>query len=204
MTSGVPAGVPAARSASAPSLAPAVGRAAAGARAVLTVVPRARTASVAAPRLPFAVAVVGLLVAGLIGLLVLNTVLGKDAFRLHELQVQSRELADREQSLTREVEAARSPASLAAKAGALGMVPAGPPAFLRLPDGAVLGSAEPALAPEVPEPLPVPVEGAADEPVPADAETSTGTSTETSTETLTARTPPPRPLPITAAEPEDG
>ena len=166
MTSGLPSGATAG-SAAAPALAPAVGRAAAGARAVLTVVPRAR-AEASAPRLPFAVAVVGLLVAGLIGLLVLNTVLGKDAFRLHELQVQGRQLADREQSLTREVEALRSPSSLAAKASALGMVPAGPPAFLRLPDGAVLGSAEPALAPELPEPVPVPVDGAVEEPPPGE------------------------------------
>lgn len=122
-------------------------------RAVLTVVPVGETAG---SRAPFAFAVVALLVSGLIGLLVLNTVLGKDAFRLYALQVEGRQLADREQSLTREVEALRAPSALAAKAAALGMVQAGPPAFLRLPDGAVLGSPLPAEAP-----LPAPVPAAA-------------------------------------------
>ena len=117
-------------------------------RAVLTVVP---AREVAGSRAPFAFAVVALLVSGLIGLLVLNTVLGKDAFRLHALQVEGRELADREQALTREVEAMRAPSSLAQKAGALGMVQAGPPAFLRLPDGTVLGAPVPAAAPVPPE-----------------------------------------------------
>lgn len=113
-------------------------------RAVLTVVP---VREVAAPRAPFVVAVVSLLVTGLIGLLVLNTVLGKDSFHLFELRGENRALLDQEQVLVREVEILRSPATIAEKAAGLGMVPAGPPAFLRLPDGAVLGSAEAAQAP---------------------------------------------------------
>jgi hypothetical protein len=120
-------------------------------RALLTVVPVGETA---APRAPFAFAVVALLVTGLIGLLVLNTVLGKDAFKLHALQVEGRKLADTEQVLTREVEALRAPTALAEKAAALGMVDPGPPAFLRLPDGAVLGSAVPAAAPGELQPAP--------------------------------------------------
>lgn len=133
-------------------------------RAVLTVVPVGETAG---SRAPFAFAVVALLVSGLIGLLVLNTVLGKDAFRLHALQVEGRELADREQSLIREVEALRAPSALAEKAAGLGMVQAGPPAFLRLPDGAVLGAPVPAEAPLPPEDAtPVPAPEAA--PVPAE------------------------------------
>jgi hypothetical protein len=102
----------------------------------------------AAPRAPFIAVVVSLLVAGLLGLLVLNTVLAKDAFRLHTLQIEARQLADTEQVLIREVEALRAPSALAAKATEMGMVQAGPPTFLQLSDGAVLGSAEPALAPE--------------------------------------------------------
>lgn len=146
-------------------------------RAVLTVVPIGETS---APRAPFVAAVVALLVSGLIGLLVLNTVLAKDAFRLHALQVADRQLADREQALTREVEALRAPAALAAKASALGMVQAGPPAFLRLPDGAVLGAAVPAQAPApadgsapapVPAPVPAPAAQAPAEPPADDSET---------------------------------
>lgn len=132
-------------------------------RALLTVVP----AGEPQPRAPFAAAVVALMVTGLIGLLVLNTVLAKDAFKLHALQVEGRQLADTEQVLTREVEALRAPAALAEKAAAMGMVQAGPPAFLRLPDGAVLGSAEPAKSPE--ELTPVPEAQAAPEPLPVES-----------------------------------
>ena len=139
-------------------------------KTVLTVVPSREPSG---SRAPFVVAVVSLMVAGLLGLLVLNTVVAKDSFRLHTLQVEGRKLADREQALTREVEALRAPSALAAKASAMGMVQAGPPAFLRLPDGAVLGSAEPALAPE--ELLPAPQPQAAPQPAPAPAPTSTST-----------------------------
>ena len=116
-------------------------------RAVLTVVPVRAVA--AETRGPFAVAVVALLVAGLFGLLFLNTVLGKDSFHLHELRVEAVQLADTEQALVREVESLRAPGTLAEKATELGMVQAGPPAFLRLSDGAVLGATDPA-APELP------------------------------------------------------
>lgn len=103
----------------------------------------------AAPRAPFIAVVVSLLVAGLLGLLVLNTVLAKDAFRLHTLQIEARQLADTEQVLIREVEALRSSSALAAKATEMGMVQGGPPTFLQLTDGVVLGAAEPAVDPEL-------------------------------------------------------
>ena len=100
-----------------------------------------------APRAPFVAVVVCLLVAGLLGLLVLNTVLAKDAFTLHTITLDSRTLADREQTLSREVEDLRSPQALADRAAQFGMVQAGPPAFLRLPDGAILGAATAGLPP---------------------------------------------------------
>jgi hypothetical protein len=112
--------------------------------AVLRLVPTARTG---APRAPFVTLVVVLLAGGLLGLLALNTMLAQDAFRLHRLSQQGKVLADREQVLQREVEAMRTPGALAARATALGMVPAGPPAFLRLQDGRVLGAEVPAGAP---------------------------------------------------------
>ena len=116
------------------------------------------TAQRDAPRAPFVAVVVSILVAGLLGLLVLNTALAKDAFAVHTLSQDGRTLADQEQSLSREVEALRSPQALAARAAELGMVQAGPPAFLRLPDGAVLGAAGPAVLPEgAPGPAPVDV-----------------------------------------------
>lgn len=103
-----------------------------------------------AARAPFIAAVVVILALGLLGLLLLNTVLAQDAFRLHSLQVQGRVLADHEQGLQREVERLQSPQSLAARAATLGMVPGGPPAFLRLSDGKVLGAAVPGQAPPPP------------------------------------------------------
>jgi len=107
-----------------------------------------------AARTPFVAMVVLLLLTGLLGLLLLNTVLAEDAFRLHALQVDGRALADREQELQRDVADLQSPRSLAARATSLGMVPGGPPAFLRLADGKVLGSAVPGSAPLVLPPVP--------------------------------------------------
>ena len=97
-----------------------------------------------AARAPFVLVVVALLLTGLLGLLVLNTVLAQDAFRLHKLQVDARTLADREQALQRQVSDLQSPHALAARATSLGMVPGGSPTFLRLSDGKILGRAEPA------------------------------------------------------------
>jgi cell division protein FtsB len=124
-----------------PSLRAASGRSRARA---LRLVPQARSK---AARTPFVVVLVALLGGGLLGLLALNTVLAQDAFRLHALKTQGRELAVREQALQREVESLRTPQALAARAQEMGMVPAGPPAFLRLSDGAVIGVPEPGLAP---------------------------------------------------------
>jgi type II secretory pathway pseudopilin PulG len=107
-----------------------------------------------AARAPFVMVVVVILAVGLLGLLLLNTVLAQDAFRLHALQVQSRTLADQEQSLQREVERLQSPQSLATRATALNMVPGGTRAFLRLSDGKVLGVALPGEAPPPPPPPP--------------------------------------------------
>jgi len=103
--------------------------------------------SAALPRTTFVILLVSLLIGGLIGLLMLNTVLARDAFVLDSLKADGRELADREQALQREVELLRAPQSLAVRATELGMVQAGPPAFLRLADGAVLGAPVPGAAP---------------------------------------------------------
>ncbi len=116
-------------------------------RGSLRVVPAPRPGK--ASRAPFLVVVVAMLGAGLLGLLALNTMLAQDAFHLHELQASGKTLDEREQALDKEVEALQAPASLASRATSLGMVPGGPPAFLRLPDGAVLGQADP-LDPEAP------------------------------------------------------
>lgn len=144
-------------------------------RGALRIVPPRAAPRRKAARAPFLIVVVAMLAAGLLGLLALNTMLAQDAFHLHELQASGKALDEREQALEKEVEALQAPAGLAARATSLGMVPGGPPAFLRLPDGAVLGQADPD-APEAPvvpplvstaKPLPKPAVAATTAPDPA-------------------------------------
>ncbi|MET8954910.1 hypothetical protein ACWEO4_15380 [Streptomyces sp. NPDC004393] len=92
----------------------------------------------AAARTPFVLLVVLLLGGGLIGLLVLNSALSEGAFRLDDLQRQTKNLTDEEQALQRDVDAYAAPDALQRRARELGMVPGGDPAFLN-PDGTVRG-----------------------------------------------------------------
>lgn len=112
-------------------------------RALRLVPPRA----VRAPRAPFIALLLGLLAAGLIGLLVLNTLIAANSFRLHALGQHDAALSLRQQQLQRDVELKEAPNALASEAGRLGMVPAGNPAFIRLSDGKVLGVPVPATVP---------------------------------------------------------
>lgn len=121
--------------------------------AALRLVPTGRTS---APRAPFITLVVLLLAGGLLGLLALNTALAQGSFRLYALTTEGKELADREQVLEREVETLRTPRNLAQKARELGMVQSGAPAFLRLPDGTVLGAEVPAPADAPADEVPAP------------------------------------------------
>lgn len=130
-------------------------------------------------RVPFVAVLVSLLVAGLLGLLMLNTVLAQGSFALYTLRDDARVLADREQALLREVEALRSPATLAEKAAGLGMVPGGQPAFLRLPDGAILGA-------DIPAELPVDVLAEGEAPAGAGATADEADTSGTTDEAATA------------------
>ncbi|MFI0963507.1 hypothetical protein ACH4S8_19165 [Streptomyces sp. NPDC021080] len=91
-----------------------------------------------AARTPFVFLVVMLLGGGLIGLLVLNSALSEGAFRLDDLQKDTKSLTDEEQALQRDVDAYSAPDALQRRARELGMVPGGDPAFLG-PDGTVKG-----------------------------------------------------------------
>ncbi|MCW2598368.1 MAG: hypothetical protein JWM02_197 [Frankiales bacterium] len=113
----------------------------------LRLVPQRRSS---AARAPFLVVVVTLLVGGLLGLLLLNTLVAQDSFTLHDLGKQATSLSRQEQELARQVQALQAPAALASRATALGMVPGGPPAFLRLSDGKVLGQPTAGVAPVAP------------------------------------------------------
>jgi hypothetical protein len=87
--------------------------------------------------------VVALLGFGLLALLLLNTASAQDAFRLSDLQRQSKALADQEQSLSRQAAGLSDPASVAAAAAKLGMVPGAVPIFLgpgqKVPAGEIIG-----------------------------------------------------------------
>ncbi|WP_317454117.1 septum formation initiator family protein [Streptomyces sp. TRM68416] len=98
-----------------------------------------------AARTPFVLLVVLLLGGGLIGLLVLNSALSEGAFRLDDLQKETKSLTDEEQALQRDVDAYSAPDALQRRARELGMVPGGDPAFLDL-DGTVKGVPAPAPA----------------------------------------------------------
>ena len=94
----------------------------------------------------FPLAMLATLVLGLISTLMINTALAEGSYERGALVSEATFLADRQESLTHELDNLRAPATLAQKALALGMVPAQSPAFVRLSDGVVLGVAGPATA----------------------------------------------------------
>ncbi len=97
-----------------------------------------------AKRAPFVVVLLTVLGAGLVGLILLSTVLQAQAFTLSELSSQAATLEREQQELEREVDALQAPAAVAERALGLGMVPNANPAFLRPSDGEVIGSPRPA------------------------------------------------------------
>jgi hypothetical protein len=114
---------------------------AAAERARLTVVPRTLTRP---PQLPFAILTAVALIGGVVGLLMFNTNMAAASFRVNDLQQQLTALQAREDQLNLSLDKLNDPQRLARRARALGMVPLGSPAFLRLSDGRVLG--DPAVA----------------------------------------------------------
>ncbi|WNB84858.1 hypothetical protein [Cellulomonas sp. ATA003] len=95
-------------------------------------------------RVPFVVLCIAILAGALLGALVLNTTMASAAYEKHEMEIELAQLARTEQSLQTQLEAQASPPQLAASARALGLVQAPPSAYLRLADGAVLGTPTPA------------------------------------------------------------
>ena len=114
------------------------------------------------PRMPFVLFVVVLLVAGLVGLLLLNTGLQQGTFRVTALTKQAQDLRDQQEGLEHQVRTLEAPQNLAGRALKLGMVPNPNPVFLRLSDGKVLGVPEKgrkgagatAFGPALPKPKP--------------------------------------------------
>ncbi len=102
----------------------------------LTIVPKV---AARAPRIPFALLVVSVLAAGLVGLLLLNTALQRGAYTVTALQQTSADLSLRQQNLQTEVAALEAPQRISQRAVRLGMVASDSPAFLSLKTGQVIG-----------------------------------------------------------------
>jgi len=147
----------------------------------LRLVPKRRSS---AARTPFVVVIVSLLVVGLLGLLLLNLMVQRGSFELHTLSKQGRALDLQEQTLSNRVQGLQAPGVLAQRAASLGMVPGGPPAFLQLPSGRVLGEARPGVAPVTL--------------LPAKATTSTASTASTASTTSTQRNRPAASKPATS------
>jgi hypothetical protein len=114
-------------------------------RARLTVVPPRRAIGrTQAARTPFAVLVIAMLVAGVVGLLMFNTNMQQASFKATALQERVNTLTAQEQGLDMELDALRDPQRLAVAAKDLGMVPPSQPAFIELSTGRVLGTPTPA------------------------------------------------------------
>ncbi|SDZ07607.1 hypothetical protein SAMN05444365_105194 [Micromonospora pattaloongensis] len=99
---------------------------------------------VAVPRAPFVALVLVVVVGGVLGILMVNTKINENAFRLGTLKEQQASLDIRQQQLENEIAQHEAPGNLAAQARKLGLVESGPPAFIRLPDGRVIGVPQPA------------------------------------------------------------
>ena len=95
-------------------------------------------APVSAPRAPFVALVLVLVIAGVVGILVLNTMIAENAFLLNDLKKQQSTLDQDEQRLRSDLADKESPAKLKARATQLGLVPSKTPQFLLLPDGRTL------------------------------------------------------------------
>lgn len=105
-----------------------------------------------APRIPFAMLVVGLIVGGLCALLALNTASAANELARHDVAGKDSDVADQLEQVRNEVAASAAPGSLGSAAAALGMVPAGAPAFLRIDaTGKVTLLGRPARATSVPQ-----------------------------------------------------
>ncbi|RZU52950.1 hypothetical protein EV385_4834 [Krasilnikovia cinnamomea] len=140
----------------------------------VTAAPRLRVAPPApirAPRAPFAVVVVALVVAGVLGILVINTKTNENTFRISRLQDEKARMDAHQQQLENQIAGYESTGNLDAAARRLGLVKADTPAYIRLPDGKIIGvpkpgNGEPAVTAQQP--------GKAADPATAKARTVTG------------------------------
>lgn len=95
----------------------------------------------ARPKLAYALVAVGGLTVIFLAQLLLSIALSNGAYQISSLLIEKRDLGRVEGSLSEQLELVGSTQNLAANAQNLGMVGTSAPAFLRLSDGAVIGSA---------------------------------------------------------------
>jgi hypothetical protein len=100
-------------------------------------------APISVPRAPFVAGVIGVVIAGVLGILLINTKTNENSFEIADLQKQSSALDAQQQDLDNQLAIVSSPGSLDAAARRLGLVKA-TPALIRLPDGRVIGMLKPA------------------------------------------------------------
>ncbi|MEU9885645.1 hypothetical protein [Sphaerisporangium sp. NPDC051011] len=94
-----------------------------------------------APRAPFVLLIVGLLCGGLVSLLLLNTVLAQDSFRVSDLRDSTRELHQQAQDKKKQLLSGSQSDELARKARELGLKPdRSAPETLTVTDGQVAPS----------------------------------------------------------------
>lgn len=92
----------------------------------------------------FATTCIGLLIAGLIALLLLNTALAQGSLALGDLQRESVRLSDTAGNLQEEIDRASATGALARSAAAIGMVRMNTRGYVDLSKGTVTGEPEPA------------------------------------------------------------
>jgi outer membrane murein-binding lipoprotein Lpp len=107
--------------------------------------PRLRVAPpapITVPRAPFVALVLTLVVAGVFGILLINTKTNENSFQISELQKQQAVLDNEQQQLQKQIDMYETPGNLHAAARKLGLV-IGQPALIRLPDGRVINPLTP-------------------------------------------------------------
>lgn len=97
----------------------------------------------ALPTSAFALIVLFILVAGMVGLVWISTLIQGRSAELADLQAQEAELGYQRAALSAQVQDLRSTQNLANRAWNLGMRPNPHPAFIEMPSGRIIGEANP-------------------------------------------------------------
>lgn len=108
--------------------------------------PRLRVAPpapVSAPRAPFVAGMIAVVIAGVLGILLVNTKTNENSFEISRLQDEQTTLDNQQQQLENQLANFESVGNLDALAKAQGLVK-GKPAWIRLPDGKIIGVPKPA------------------------------------------------------------